>query len=595
MRQDTPTRRLAALAGGHWRRFLLAVLAMAVFAVTEGGFAFAVEWLTGLLDDPLDDPSGPWGKWLPAGILALFVVRGIAGFVSTWQLGWIGRSVVGRMREMLFERFLRMPVRSMEQRPRAELLSRMLYDAEQVADAASTVITTIVRDSLTVLVLVAYMVYASAGLSAVVFVVAPLIALTARALSTHFRRYSARIQENMGEVSRITDEALRGHRIIKVFGGAARERERFAGANETNKRLHLKLVMARAGGDGLTMLLAAVGVASVAWFVAQYSAAEGLEARKFAGFMTAMVLLMTPLKHLTNVNAALQRGLAAATSVFGLLDSPADSDKAGGAPGAPRDLPARATGHLEFVDVAFSYEPGGAAALRDVSLEIKPGQRVAIVGRSGSGKSTLVSLIPRFFEPDSGKLLLDGRPLADWPLPALREQIALVTQDVMLFNDTLANNIAYGALADAEPQAVEAAARAAHVMEFVEKRRDGLHALVGEGGISLSGGERQRVAIARALLKDAPVLILDEATSALDSRSESHVQDALDRLMRGRTTLVIAHRLSTIEHADRIVVLERGRIVESGPHAELLARGGQYASLYRLQFRGHSPHSPHAD
>jgi len=246
---------------------------------------------------------------------------------------------------------------------------------------------------------------------------------------------------------------------------------------------------------------------------------------------------------------------------------------------------------LQFINVAFSYEPGGAAALRDVNLEIEPGQRVAIVGRSGSGKSTLVSLIPRFFEPGSGQLLLDGRPLADWPLPALREQIALVTQDVMLFNDTLANNIAYGALAGAEPQAVEAAARAAHVMEFVARRREGLNALVGEGGISLSGGERQRVAIARALLKDAPVLILDEATSALDSRSESQVQDALDRLMRGRTTLVIAHRLSTIEHADRIVVLERGRIVESGRHAGLLALGGHYASLYRLQFRGNSPHA----
>ena len=574
-------KRLAALAGGHWRGFLLAVCAMAVFAVTETGFAFAVERLTGLLGDA----AGPWHKWLPLGVLGLFLVRGVAGFVSACQLGWIGRSVVGRMRELLFERFLRMPVRSMEQRPRAELLSRMLYDAEQVADAASTVITTIVRDSLTVLGLVAYMVYASPGLSAVVFVVAPLIALTARVLSRHFRRYSARIQENMGEVSRITDEALRGHRIIKVFGGMPRERERFAGANEGNKRLHLKLVMARAAGDGLTMLLAAVGVAAVAWFVARYSAADGLEVEKFTGFMAAMLLLMSPLKHLTNVNASLQRGLAAAASVFGLLDSPVEDEKAAQ---APDGLPARASGRLEFVNVSFSYEAGGAAALRDISMAIEPGERVAIVGRSGSGKSTLASLIPRFFEPDSGKLLLDGRPLADWPLPALREQIALVTQDVVLFNDTLANNIAYGALSAARPRAVEAAARAAHVMEFVETRREGLDARVGEGGISLSGGERQRVAIARALLKDAPVLILDEATSALDSRSESHVQDALDRLMRGRTTLVIAHRLSTIEHADRIVVLERGRIVESGPHAELLARDGHYASLYRLQFRGNS-------
>jgi len=350
-------KRLAALAGGHWRGFVLAVLAMAVFAGTEIGFAFAVERLTALLGDA----SEPWDRWLPVGVLGLFLVRGMAGFVSAWQLGRIGRSVVGRMREMLFERFLRMPVRSMEQRPRAELLSRMLYDAEQVADASSTVITTVVRDSLTVLGLMAYMVYASAGLSAVVFVVAPLIALTARVLSRHFRRYSARIQENMGEVSRITDEALRGHRIIKVFGGSLRERERFSGANENNKRLHLKLVMARAGGDGLTMLLAAVGVASVAWFVARHSAAGGLEIEKFTGFMAAMLLLMTPLKHLTNVNAALQRGLAAATSVFGLLDSPVEPDRARV---DERRQPARATGRLEFVNVAFSYESGGAAALR---------------------------------------------------------------------------------------------------------------------------------------------------------------------------------------------------------------------------------------
>ena len=584
MRPDSPTKRLAALAAGHWRGFLLAVLAMVVFAATETGFAFAVERLTGLLGKA----AGPWEQWLPLGVLGLFLVRGIAGFVSALQLGRIGRSVVGRLREKLFERFLGMPVRSIEQRPRAELLSRMLYDAEQVAEAASSVITTTVRDSLTVIGLMAYMVYASAGLSAVVFAVAPLIALTARVLSRRFRRYSASIQENMGEVSRITDEALRGHRIIKVFGGAAREQQRFARANENNRRLHLKLVMARAGGDGLTMLLAAVGVASVAWFVARYSVADGLEVEKFTGFMAAMLLLMTPLKHLTNVNASLQRGLAAATSVFGLLDSPLEPETTAR---QPRRAPPRATGWLEFAGVSFAYEPGGAAALRDISLEIEPGERVAIVGRSGSGKSTLVSLIPRFFEPDSGRLLLDGRGLGDWPLEALRDQIALVTQDVMLFNDTLAGNIAYGALASAAPGEVEAAARAAHVMEFVARRRGGLDTRVGEGGVSLSGGERQRVAIARALLKDAPLLILDEATSALDSRSESHVQEALSRLMRGRTTLVIAHRLSTIEHADRIVVLERGRIVESGPHAELLEQGGHYASLYRLQFRGAAPNA----
>ena len=571
-------RRLGALAVGYWRGFLLAVVAMAAFAGTEIGFAFAVERLTGLLVNA----GGPWARWLPVGVLGLFLVRGVSGFVSAHQLGKVGRSVVGRLRAMLFERFLHMPVRAVERQPRAELLSRMLYDAEQVADAASTVVTTIVRDSLTVLGLIAYMVYASAGLSAVVLVVAPLIALTARVLSRHFRRYSGRIQENMGEVSRITDEALRGLRIIKVFGGADRESERFARANEGNRRLHLKLIMVRAGGDGLTMLLAAVGVALVAWFVAGYSVTSGLEVEKFTGFMAAMLLLMTPLKHLTNVNASLQRGLAAAESVFGLLDSPVEAD----APASPAGRAGeRALGELEFDRVSFSYERDGQAALRDISLTIAPGERVAIVGRSGSGKSTLVSLIPRFFEPDAGELRLDGRDLRDWPLPALRAQVALVTQDVMLFNDTLASNIAYGALSGADSGAVEAAARAAHVMEFAESRHDGLDARVGEGGLSLSGGERQRVAIARALLKDAPVLILDEATSALDSRSERHVHEALDRLMHGRTTLVIAHRLSTVEHADRIVVLERGQIVEVGPHRELLARGGHYASLHRLQFR----------
>ena len=331
MQPDTPMRRLAALAVPHWRGFLLAVLAMAVFALTEIGFAVSIEQLTGLLVDEENGGAGtgggnPWARWLPVGILGLFLVRGLSGFVSAHQLGRIGRTVVGQLRQMLFARFLRMPVRDIERKPRAELLSRMLYDAEQVADASSTVITTIVRDSLTVLGLVAYMVYASAGLSAVVFVVAPLIALTARVLSRHFRRYSSRIQENMGEVSRITDEALRGLRIIKVFGGARLEEDRFARANENNKRLHLKLIVARAGGDGLTMLLAAIGVAAVAWFVARYSATGELAIPKFTGFMGAMLLLMTPLKHLTNVNAAMQRGIAAATSVFGLLDSGVESD-----------------------------------------------------------------------------------------------------------------------------------------------------------------------------------------------------------------------------------------------------------------------------
>jgi len=584
LRSTVPTviyRRLLLYARPYWPIFVIAATGMAFYAATDTGFAWLVKNLLVSIDAPgatVDPEAERIRHWLPLGILVLFLVRGTAEFAAAYSIGWIGRQVIKQLRSIVFDKFLHLPTRYFDATSTGMLLSRLTFNIEQIADAASNVVTVLIRDGLTVLGLIVYMVYLSWPLSAFVFLVAPLLTVLIRILSRVYRRYSTRIQESMGELTRITGETLQSHRIIKIFNGQDYEGRRFEAANERNRRMNMRLYATRAVGDGVTSLLAAVGMAGVVFFATQDFVRESLDIGDFGGFIAALLLLMRPIRFLTGINVSLQKGIAAGESVFQVLDEDTERDTGTLAP-------ERLRGKVEFRDVSFEYVAEKGLVLRNINLVVPAGQTLAIVGKSGSGKTTLVGLLPRFYDAEKGAVLIDDRPVQDYRLSALRNQIGLVSQEVVLFNDTIAGNIAYGSLSAVSRADVEAAARAAHVDEFAVQLPEGLETWVGDRGVLLSGGQRQRIAIARALLKNAPILILDEATSALDTESERHIQDALGRLMQDRTTFIIAHRLSTIEQADRILVMADGGILESGSHAELLAAGGHYAYLHRLQFR----------
>lgn len=573
-------RRLLGLSLPHWRMFLVAALGMALYAGTDTAFAWLVN---NLLKAVTPDSAGVADYssvrgWIPLAILALFLTRGIGEFASNYGLGWVARKVIASLRARVFDKFMGLPVSFFDRSSSAELLSRVTFNIEQIAESTSSVVTVMVREVLTVIGLVGYMVYLSPPLSVVVFFAAPVVVVLNGTLARLFRRYSSRIQQSMGDVTRVTQEALQNQRVIRIFQARAYENQRFAAANDKNRRLQMRLIVTRSVGDAVMALVAAAGLAGVAAFATSDTVREAMDLGDFGGFITALVMLMRPLRQLTGINATIQRGLAAGESVFALLDQPEEVDRGG-------ERVERVQGQVEFRGVQFSYDDAKGVVLRDIDLVVPAGRKIAIVGRSGSGKTTLVNLLPRFYEPDAGEILLDGRPLQSYALPALRSQISVVSQEVALFNDTVANNIAYGALHGAPRADIEQAAHAAHLDDLLAQLPQGLETMVGDRGQLFSGGQRQRIAIARALLKDAPILILDEATSALDSESEHHIQEALDRLMVNRTTFVIAHRLSTIEHADLIIVMAAGRIVERGTHQELLAANGHYAALHRRQFR----------
>ena len=571
--------RLLKYATPYWSIFILGALAMLIYALTDTGFAYLIKTLTDNFAGTTDGAYiGEWKFNLPIAVIIIFIIRGISGFFSVYNIGWIGRQVIKALREEVFTKFLYLPTSFLDHKSNAELLSKVTFNIEQVAESTSNTITILIRDTLTIFALTAYMVYLSPRLAGVIFLVAPVIALIVRFLGKLFRRYSERIQDSMGDVTHLIKETLQNHRIIKIFNGQDYESQKFEQVNEGNRKHNMKLFSTKAIGDAVTIFVASLGVAGVV-YVATLGEVKDMEIGNFTGFITAMVLLMTPLKRLTNVNAMIQRGIAASASIFLLIDEENEVDN-----GEVEHLIAHAeglTGKIEFRNVSFSYDKKQKNALSDIDLTIQPGETLAIVGKSGSGKTTLVNLLPRFYDITEGKLLIDGIAVDNYILKSLRNNISLVTQEVILFNDTILNNVAYGSFSEEETLK---AISAANMDEFVDKLAEGLLTKIGDEGILLSGGQRQRIAIARALLKDAPILILDEATSALDTESERYIQNALEKLMQNRTTLVIAHRLSTVEKADRIVVLADGEIVESGSHKELINQDGEYALLHRLQF-----------
>jgi subfamily B ATP-binding cassette protein MsbA len=517
---------------------------------------------------------------LPFAIVGVFLLRGGGAFGSAFSLTWIGRRIVKTLRHDLFEQYLYLPARFYDRSSAGHLLAKLTYNVEQVAEASAQVATILVRDGLTLVFMIVLMFSINWQLTLFMLIVVPAIAALVAYLGKLFRRYSGHIQTNVGDVTRVAEEAIAGHRIVKIFNGQDTERKSFDVVNERNRRLHMRLARAQAGSVPVSQMLMAVVMAGIV-YVATLDTLQ-VSVGEFGSFLSAVLLMMAPVKRLTTVNVNLQRGIAAGESIFSVLDEAREPDE------GQKRLD-RAKGYIEFRNVVFGYSQEKGPVLRCVSLRVDAGETIAIVGASGSGKTTLVSLLARFYEPDQGAVLMDGIDVREYRLHDLREQISLVSQDVVLFNASIGANIAYAERGKVAPDLVAAAVANANLDEFVATLPAGLETQIGDRGVMLSGGQRQRVSIARALLKDAPVLILDEATSALDSQTEALIQDALDRLMRDRTTLVVAHRLSTVERADRIVVLDRGRIVETGTHRELLARSGRYAELHRLQFRDPLP------
>ena len=568
-------KRLLGYATPHWRLFLLAVLAMALFAATDTGFAALMK---PMLDGNFIERDPATIRYVPVVLILLFLFRGVTGFASRYIMSWIGRRVIQQVRQSVFQQMLRLPVAYYDQNPSGRMLSRITFDIEQVAEATTNAVTVLIRDSLTVTFLLAYMFWISGWLTLLFLLIGPVLILLLRKVSKRFRQLSQRIQESMGELTQFSEEVIHGQRLVKASNGERWQEAQFAEVNERNRKLHMKLAVAVGASTPVVQFIAACVLALVVYLATLESVTHEISVGSFVSFIAAMLLLLQPVKRLTNINALIQRGVAAARSIFDLLDEPGEDDRG--------DVQLeRADGAIEFRDVSFAYDNSRTRALESVSFSIQPGQTVALVGRSGSGKSTLANLLVRFYQPAQGGIYLDGKLIDKYRLTDLRRQIAMVGQEVTLFNDTLQHNIAYAHPGQPGDNEVREAAEAAHAMEFIQQLPAGLLTRIGDRGVLLSGGQRQRIAIARAILRDAPVLVLDEATSALDSDSERLVQDALDRLTRGRTSLIIAHRLSTVVRADRILVMDQGRLVDSGTHAELLARGGIYTDLYQQQFR----------
>ena len=567
-------RRLLGYARPYVSVFLIGVVGMLIFAGTESALAYLVKQFV----------SGAFVKIdrsilakVPSGVVVLFALRGIGDYMANYYPSWVGRQVVKGLRRDVFSHYLRLPTAYLDTQQSGHLLSKLTNNIELVAGAATTAAIALVGDTLNIIGLLCTMFYMNWRLSAFCLGAAPAIAWLMQIANRSFRRYSTRIQNSMGDITRVAKEAIDAHRLIKIFNAEDHQSERFEAVNELNRASNMKLVWAKSVSNPVVQLIASMALASVLYFAIQQVIANGMKADEFLGFLTALMLIPSPLRSLVNVAGPLQQGIAAGQSVFEILDEPTEHV------GGGRSI-VRARGEIEFRNVTFMYGGDKGSVLHDVNFHVRHGETVAIVGRYGSGKTTLVGLVPRFYDVQQGSVLLDGVDVREYKLSDLRSQVSLVSQDVVLFNDTIRNNIAFNAV-DKTDAEVEAAARSANVMEFVAMQPQGMQTPLSDRGQNLSGGQRQRISIARALLKNSPVLILDEATAALDNESERRVQQELSLLMRGRTTLVIAHRLSTVEGADRIIVLDDGRIVEMGNHQELLSLAGLYAALHGMQFK----------
>lgn len=566
-------KRLLGFVKPYWSTFIVAIIGMATAAATEVGFSALMK---PMLDGTFVQRDPFWVNVIPIAIVAIFLLRGLGGYLVSYCMARVARYVIKDIRSVLFDRVLSMPTRFYDKNNSSKIISKLIYDVESLAGAVSKAVTVVIQDSLTLVGLLAWMAYLNWQLTLLFLIMGPLMAGLFFFINKRLRKVTRRLQNTIGDVTHVAQETIQAQKMVKIFNAQQFEQKRFEKNNENNRLQNMKLVITSAASAPLVQLMAAVLLAAIIYLSTRPEMQSVITVGTFMSFITAMLLLFPPINRLTTINVVIQRGIAAGQSLFSFIDEERERDTG--------TIPLKqCRGEVRFEQVSFAYDSAKGRVLESINLQVQAGQSIAFVGKSGSGKSTLVSLLPRFYDVSEGRIVIDGVDVRDVPLADLRQHFALVSQDVRLFNDTIAHNIAYGALEDATEDKIREAARMAHALEFIEKLPQGFDTEVGEQGALLSGGQRQRLAIARAILKNAPILILDEATSALDSESERHIQEALDELMKNRTTFVIAHRLSTIEKADLIIVMQDGRVVETGSHSSLMEHDGVYAGLRKIQ------------